>query len=330
MSAFTSEIWPDDPLDVLDKSSDFSQMHGAFNSGSSSRRLFSEVHYYRRADPDLTIGMGHWTRSNIAALFAQMKSDRAVWDFMTSEWASVLSKINLWAQFAAETGRTGDSAQALSDGLDHILCAASSSSRCVKQRLEPWADRVGERFNSPGHWFHDGWKATSRVRPIATHQLKFWRTSVLEPGASAAAERLVIPRGGVASVISAKSSGLGNRMFKVGAKNVSASGAGVSRRWSLEKVPAAAQPDSSTAISSEQLLQDWRALVAWQYYSIKAGRVRSRMRAIWKLYHEQSWGPLKHPSSLSKSTSVPKHAGRPMDRSPFDFSLALADGTIAS
>lgn len=312
----------DNPAQVLDADSDVYLMHLLFNATSSSRRLFSEVHYYEPEDPHLTIGMGHWVGGNIADLFHKMQNNNEVWVRITEKWAGQLSGSH-WEQFRKETGETGGDANSISDGLGKVLCASNPTKACVVDNLVPWTKNVGERFNSTGHWFTKGWKAISRDKSVARIQAEHWSSSVLETGAEDARKRGITKRGGIASVISARSSGLGATMFPVGTTVAKAKKGSLSRRWSLTEVPDAARPTQSN-VDEEQLLKDWISVAAWQYYTLKKGRVRSRMRAIWDVFYSQSWGPLTNPSSLSKSTVPVPHNGCVMVSEPFDFTVTLS------
>ncbi|MCQ1839245.1 hypothetical protein [Neorhizobium galegae] len=315
------ELLDDDPSLVLDEHSDLYAMHRAFNATSSARRLFSEIHFHSPEDPDLTIGMGHWIRGNIANLFSRLRADDQLWQEITSKWASILGE-EQWRQFHQETGVTEQNASGLAAGLDRVVCGAKPDPETVNERLVPWASKVGEEFNSSKHWFNAGWKRVSRLKPVAITQLNYWKDSVLEKGVADAHSRGIHTRGGVATIISARSSGIGATMFSPGARTASANNNGVSRHWSLVDVPDTAKPADSSAVSSAELLEDWRAVVAWQYYTLSKGRVRGRMKSLWKMYYEQSWGALSG-SSLSEATKVPRHLASPMDARPFNFAVAL-------
>ncbi len=311
----------DNPSAVLDKNSDLYAVHQLFNASTASRRIFSEVHFHEPEDPDLTIGMGHWIRDNIAGLFHLLRSDERLWEDVTGIWASTLSEAQ-WSLFHQETHIRERGGIGISAGLDRILCAADPDNECVANHLIPWASTVGERFNGSSHWFTAGWKCISRLKPVAAAQLNYWATSVLEKGVTDAHERGIFTRGGIASVISARSSGIKATMFDVGSGEVRATHGSFARRWSLVNVPDSAKPLGVTGLSDDQLLQDWRAVAAWQYYTVKKGEVRSRMKAIWKMYYEESWGPLRS-YSLSDATLIPRHNGVAMDVREFDFSVVF-------
>jgi hypothetical protein len=317
-----SNIVPDNPAEILDEKSDLYALHRLFDASQSSRRLFSEIHYFARRDPNLTIGMGHWTEGNIAELFHRLKSDDQLWQDVTDIWGSLLSEAQ-WSQLNRETHVSERGGAGIIAALDQVLCASDPSGRCVANNLVPWASKVGEKFNESDHWFNAGWKRISRLRPIATAQLLFWIDSVLERGVRDAQERGIWTRGGVASVISARSSAIGTTMFEAGIEEVQAKHGSVSRQWSLVNVPSSAKPLNRSQITHDQLLQDWRAVVAWQYYTIKKERIRSRMSAIWKTFYEESWGPLRSDSSLEEATSIPRHLGEPMNDQRFDFTVKL-------
>ena len=238
------------------------------------------------------------------------------------QWGSAMTAQH-WQQVQTETGEDGTTTATLDKALTKVLCIGNPSSSCVRNTLEPWADSIRARFNDEGHWFTAGWKSVSRAEPIAKTQVEFWSESVLKSGADAAAARDLRTRGGIACAISAKSSGLGATMFKANDANASASGGGVSRKWSLTTVPDDAKPDLASGVSEQDLLQDWKSLVAWQFYTIKKRRVRSRMRAIWKEFFSPTWGDLENPNSVSASTRVRNHSGVVMDKRAFDFSVTF-------
>ncbi|WP_152612621.1 hypothetical protein [Leisingera sp. ANG-M7] len=312
----------DDPIHAIKSTSDVHLMHRIFNASNLSRRVFSEVHYYH-ADPDLTIGMGHWIRSNISKLFSEFRSNHEAWRFLINRWSTEMT-VQHWQQIQTETGEQGKTPSSLERALMRVLCIDSPIPSCVENTLEPWADSVGTKFNDKGHWFAAGWKSVSRAEPLAKVQTKYWRDSVLLRGAEAAKARDLSTRGGVACVISAKSSGLGATMFRPSDKSASASGDGVSRRWSLTTVPDDAKPEPAFGLNTEMILQDWRSLVAWQFYTIKKRRVRSRMIAIWEEFFSQTWGKLENPGSVSDSTRARKHTGVLMDRTAFNFSVMFS------
>lgn len=310
----------DDPALSLAPDTDVRLLAELFNAGDAARRIFSEVHFHDPEDPHLTVGMGHFIERNLADLFARLRGDEETWAFILPHWSAVLSA-KQWQAIAAETGIDGADASALDRALELVLCVGEPGSTCVKQRLVPWADRVGEAFNSDAHWFTAGWKAICRAAPVARHQLETWRTVVLEKGVKEAAKRLQTTRGGISCVISAASSGLGGTMYPAGATTAEVSNHDVHQRWSLTEVPSDARPE--TGIDADRLLADWRAVVAWQYYTLTKGRVRSRMTAIWKTYYEATWGPT--PKTLEDAVKVPRHRGTPMDDRSFDFSIVILE-----
>ncbi|ACS61310.1 hypothetical protein Rleg_6570 (plasmid) [Rhizobium leguminosarum bv. trifolii WSM1325] len=314
-----ADLVNDDPSQVLDENSDLFLMQKIFNATSSSRRVFSEVHFHDPEDPNLTIGMGHWIGGNIADLFHRLNEDAQVWKTLTEIWSAALSE-DAWRQFHNETGISERGASGLSAGLESTLCVSHPIKTCVENNLLRWASRVREGFNDEKHWFTAGWKQISRSESVAATQLAFWADGVLVQGVDGAHARGIHTRGGVASVISACSSGLGSTMFGIGVTETKASNGGISRRWSLTEVPDSARPIGRSNLSDQRLLEDWRALVAWQYYAISKGKIRDRMKAIWKAYYEGSWGGLNE-GSLAAATDIPRHLGRAMNDAPFDFSV---------
>lgn len=310
----------DDPAASLAPDSDTRLLAEFFNAGEAARRLFSEVHFHRPEDPHLTVGMGHFIEGNLAELFARLRDNPETWSFILTTWAGIMSP-RQWQVMAVETGIEGTDAAALGRALERVLCASEPGSSCVRQRLRPWADKVGEAFNSDAHWFTAGWKAVCRAEAVARQQLEEWRASVLEKGVTEAGARSQTTRGGIACVISAASSGLGVTMYPVGATNADASHGNLRRRWSLTEVPAEARP--ATKVDTVRLLADWRAVVAWQYYTVRKGRVRRRMTAIWEAFYEATWGPAA--KTLADAVKVPRHRGTVMDDRPFDFRVTVID-----
>lgn len=311
-------VLDNDPAASLASGSDIRLFADLFNAREKSRRVFSEVHYYKPADPDLTVGMGHFIRDNLADLFVRLRGDQNTWSAALALWSKALSPTQ-WSAMVEETGTDGADATALENALERVLCADGAGSACVEKRLVPWADRVGQGFNSNEHWFTAGWRAICQAEPVARHQLEQWRTAVLDKGVKEAGKRALTTRGGIACVISAASSGLGSTMFAPGAKTAEASSHGVHATWSLAEVPPAAKP--TAAIDADLLLADWRSVVAWQFYTVKKGRVRERMAKIWSAFFEASWGPA--PQTLAEAVKVPRHRGTAMDRRPFDFSVQI-------
>lgn len=305
----------DDPALSLSLGSDVQTFARLFNDSPASRRVFPEVHYHDPEDPHLTVGMGHFIDGNLAKLFGRLRNDPDTWSFLLATWSEALDK-SQWQAMARETdGPAGsEGPSALASALERVLCAGAPGPECVAQRLRPWSKGVGEAFNAPNHWFTAGWRAVSCAEPIARIQLETWRAEVLEKGADAAAVRSQTVRGGIACVISAASSGIGT-MYQAGATSASIGGV----HWSLVEVPDAARP--KVDIDPATLLADWRAVVAWQHYTLAKNKVRSRMTAIWKMFFAASWGPA--PKSVADARAAPRHSGRAMDSRPFDFRIEL-------
>lgn len=307
-------FFDDDPSVSLPPNSDIRLLTDIFNSGVASRRVFSEVHYYEKGDPNLTVGMGHFVKDKLAGLFIRMRNDPDTWSFFLDSCNASMSDDH-WQQMSLETEVKGTGTTALDRAYSNVLCAEESASSCVKKRLIPWSKKVGETFNSDKHWFTAGWKAACRAEPVAVHQLKHWRSEVLQKGVEAGARRSQDTRGGIACMISAASSGLGARMYGPNETNVKLK----DHTWSLVDIPAEARPEAT--LDSDRLLADWCAVVSWQYYTLAAGRVRSRMIAIWQIFFEDAWGPV--PETPTDALKTPRHRGVLMDSRPFDFSFEI-------
>ena len=215
---------------------------------------------------------------------------------------------DMWLDFEKDSGQKGRDADAISRGLEKLLCAKDASNQCVKNELLSWSHTTKERFNNRNHWFHAGWRSVSILRRVAEHQVQYWAESVVTAGQQEASKRSIVTLGGIASVISAESSGLGETMFKPGVQVATASSRGTKFSWSLTTIPEAVRPLGG-AVNEQALLEDWRSLVAWQYYTVKKGRVRSRMQAIWRAFYEPTWGPLPGNLTVSDLRTLPRHSG---------------------
>ena len=181
----------EEPVHIMISDSHLRLLHQIFNSGSSSRRLFTEVHYIVPGDPHLTVGMGHWTHSKLAKLFYRLKAKESNWQKMVTVWSNKMSN-EQWHDFAQDTGEKNKDAEAISKGLTKLFCADNPSKECIKSSLDVWSDKVGSRFNSKEHWFHAGWRAVSILKPIAEQQVLYWAESVVSEGQRAAKERELI------------------------------------------------------------------------------------------------------------------------------------------
>jgi len=306
-----------DPVFIMDPNSHVRLMHQIFNSGPSSQRLFSEVHYIKPGDPHLTVGMGHWVHSKLARLFKRLKNNDQNWELLTAVWAESMNQ-DQWNDFARDTGENETNAAAISRGLTKLFCTDDLSRNCIKNNLDKWSDRVGTRFNKNTHWFHAGWNAVSILQPVAKEQVLYWADSVVKEGQQAAEERELRTSGGIATAISAISSGIGATLFNPGATRVIVSN---SFERSLVEVPAGARPQTGF-VNEEALLDDWKSLVAWQYYNFKKKRIRSRMQEIWRVFYQPTWGQL--PTSLNAMERIPKHSGCYMARGNFDTSSVVS------
>ena len=314
-SANANTVCPD-PVFIMSTNSQVRLLHQIFNSGASSQRSFTEVHYIKPGDPHLTVGMGHWVHSKLSKLFHRLKKNDETWQLMTTVWADAMCP-DQWEDFAKDTGETETNAAAISLGLSKLLCADDPSQNCIKNNLDRWSNRVGTRFNKSSHWFHAGWNATSILQPVAKEQVLYWTDSVVKEGQRAAEKRGLQTFGGVATTISAISSGIGATLFLPEATQAHVSS---SFERSLVDVPRRARPDTES-VNEEALLDDWKSLVAWQYYNLKKKRIRSRMREIWRVFYQPTWGPL--PKTLAEMKKIPRHSGCYMVRGKFDTSVVI-------
>jgi len=319
----------EDPAFIMEPESDLLRLHQIFNAGEASRRLFTEVHYFVQSDPHLTVGMGHWIDSHLATLFQKLRQDQDTWTELTNAWANTMTP-DMWLGFEKDSGEKGRDSNAISRGLEQLVCATATSdkatsNKCVERELKPWSLATNDSFNSPNNWFHAGWQSVSVLRRVAEQQIQYWAESVVSAGQHEASKRGIVTLGGIASVISAESSGLGTTMFKPGSEVATASFQGTTFTWSLTTVPEAVRP-SQGAVNEVALLEDWKSFVAWQYYTVKKGRVRSRMQAIWSAFYEPTWGPLPDNPNIS---ALPKrrHSSCYMARGRFDTASADAAPT---
>jgi hypothetical protein len=99
--------------------------------------------------------------------------------------------------------------------------------------------------------------------------------------------------GGVASLASARST------------STATSQQVAKRVQDTKEVPREMRP-VQVEIDDKRLLADWRSVVAWNEYVRIKQNIRPRMRAIWQVYFEKSWG--KMPSVPGNLRSL-KHTG---------------------
>lgn len=313
----------EDPAYIMTPDSDVLRLHLAFNDSPSSRRVLNEVHYYDK-DPHLTVGMGHWIDSKLAGLFHRLKQDPTTWKQLTNRWAARMDAA-MWKAFEKDTKETGRDASALSRGLSTLLCADKPSSHCIKDTMEPWTHATGLRFNSDKNWFRAGWRAVSLDPAVAEHQVRYWAESIVDEGQAQAKDRGITTRGGIASVVSAVSSGIRRTMFGPNSHSASRKNGsfGESVAWPLDAVPTSARPAVGT-VNQQALLNDWKSLAAWQFYTVtkatKKKPVRSRMKVIWEQYYAGTWGPLSNKPTFADISKPRHHSGCYMARGPLDIS----------
>jgi hypothetical protein len=322
-AASAGDVCPE-PAYIMKPNSDLLRLHLAFNDSPSSRRLLTEVHYYDPEDPNLTVGMGHWIGGKLAGLFQRLKQDPAIWLELTTLWAKRMDAA-MWHTFKRDSGETEQNAAAMSRGLSKLLCADKASSTCVNKVLLPWTHATRERFNDNSHWFHAGWLVVSVNPKVAEQQVRHWADSVVAEGEKEAARRGAATSGGIASVASAVSSGLGTTMFYPGKDPARMVNKPFSKSvsWPLASVPNSARPAGGT-VNEQALLEDWRSLAAWQFYSVtkatKKRLVRSRMAAIWDQFYAGTWGPLPSKPTFADISKPRKHSGCYMARGTQDIS----------
>lgn len=311
-----------DPAYLIKPGSDLLSLHLAFNDSPSSRRLLNEVHYYDPEDPNLTVGMGHWTGGKLARLFQQLKENPAAWQLLTTRWASRMDA-SMWHAFEQDTREHGQNAATLSRGVSKLLCADDPSNTCVTQTMLPWTHAIGKRFNDDRQWFRAGWLAVSLDAKVAEVQVRHWVESVVGEGEAEAGRRGITTLGGIASTISAVSSGLGTTLFPAQASSATAKNGKLGRSavFSLTMVPGNARPLGGTA-NEQALMDDWRSLVAWQFYTITRAKqnklVRGRMATIWKNYYAATWGPLPSQPAFEDISKPRRHSGCYMARGRID------------
>jgi hypothetical protein len=323
-AASGGDVCPD-PAYIMTPDSDVLRLHLAFNDSPSSQRVLDEVHYHD-ADPHLTVGMGHWIDGKLAGLFHRLKQDHDTWQRLTARWATRMDAA-MWKAFEKDTKETGRDASALSRGLSTLLCADKPSSTCVKNTMGPWTQSTGKRFNDDQHWFRAGWRAVSRDSTVAEHQVRYWAESIVGEGQAQAEDRGITTRGGIASMASAVSSGIGTTMFPVKGSPATATATSPKLKQSavfpLTSVPNGSRPTSGIA-NEPALLEDWRSLVAWQFYSVvkaSPGKIpRKRMRIIWEQYYASTWGALPSSNPTFADISKPRrHSGCYMARGGMDL-----------
>lgn len=295
------QIVCDHPADYLQGNSELQRIHAAFD-GKIERRIFSEVHYYPR-DPHLTIGMGHFTYGNIFSLFEKIKGDSNAWDLMLETWESSLTP-SMWVQFNTDTKTKGNTKSALEEGLTSLLCVNKTSSSCKKE-FKDWTDKQSINFNEDNNWFRSGWKKSSRIPAIAQIQANHWLDTIILPSQTAAIGAGASTLGGIAVFSSGKSSAnaISDSMEKTVAK--------------IAIVPPDAVPRNFD-IDPKRALEDWKSVMAWaEYIKIKKGEIRPRMREIWRVYFESSWGRMP---LYATDIQHLKHTGCYMARGTFEVS----------
>lgn len=214
----------------------------------------------------------------------------------------------MWQQFNQDSGTTGKSREDLDTGLSKLFCIEQRSD-CVKRVHIPWAKRRGTQFMLPSNWFRAGWQTVGRYPSIALIQADTWIETVVLPGQALAAAVGADSLGGTAVFVSAHSS----------ASSFSRSIATTVRQ--VKAVPEGLAQRSGGGVDQDQLLADWKAVVAWaEYNKLKKGVIRERMKSIWVTYFAGSWGPM--PRRMDAIEEL-KHTGCRMARGVVEKSATL-------
>jgi hypothetical protein len=315
LSASAGDVCEDPAFSIAD--TQLLRLHNAFNA-PGERRVFTEVHYIlprgsNPGDPHLTVGMGHWTYSNLAKLFQRLKADRAAWDVLTAVWARALTA-EAWDGFHRETMVRGEDAGSIASALDDLLCAnePEKTTSCVAKRLTPWSHKVGGNFMSRQHWFTSGWRAASVQEVVARQQVEHWVSTVVFPGQTLAQSSGVSTYGATAAFASAISSGgIAREMLRA-------------VRDTNQVPPHAGTPKT---LPRERLLMDYKSYVALKTY-IDKHKPRGRTTRIWNSYFRNSWGnlPLAGRSPQPRHTDCPMEIGSFPDKPAFHASGAAVCG----
>jgi hypothetical protein len=198
----------------------------------------------------------------------------------------------MWNSFVADTGVAEQSPQAFEQGLSKLLCL-NQRSTCLAQVFTPWPRKKNEDFNRDSNWFRAGWKVVGRLRPVAEIQAQYWLEAMVLPSESEALKAGASTFGGVASLASARST------------STATSQQVVKRVQDTKEVPREMRP-VQVEMDDERLLADWRSVVAWNEYVRIKQNIRPRMRAIWQVYFEKSWGKMP---SVPGNLRALKHTG---------------------
>ena len=294
------ELQDSDPAALMNPGSLAMAFHLAFNThGSSSRRVFDEVHYvcgeidgeeHCRAageergdaggDPFLTFGMAHWAQGSARSFFDDLKSkDIDTYNrFMDlcDEHLSDSKKQTMKEQ-------AGISTTSVKDAIEKLFCVDGDSDCDVYER---WQTSVSEDFNSRDQWFTDCWKHAGMDKTIAEFQVRQWvADSTIEKGQAAC---YGYPRtlrdfppvgvktiGGVASCASVASSSLhllantnelnNDRAWETEVKDCGEGYPAATMTWPYDSVPDGVKKDG-VEYDDDKLLEDWRSLIVYKEY----------------------------------------------------------------
>ncbi|WP_289030631.1 hypothetical protein [uncultured Paraglaciecola sp.] len=255
-----------------------------FNSGSASKRIFSEMHYYIGRDPHLTIGFGHWARKGLDGFFHTMYRNTNVWsNFIGTACSWLIEHPEHYIEFIKDTGIDADfiDSNSCRDGLLNLLLGKAINKN--KSKLESWSNTITKErpnvFNEGSdHWFRKVVTLSITTNSGKLFQAAHWANSVASSGEKKAKVIELHSLGGIATLASADSSGWGtvkhaynailhkkprvikHKDIKVRDKIISI---GKSLSYPTFTVPADLV---NHTVELQVQLSDWHAVVLWQEY----------------------------------------------------------------
>jgi hypothetical protein len=268
----------------------------AFNSGSSSRRIFNEVHYYPD-DPHITIGFGHFAGSTQDTFIKSMVENSKMRQILINEFSKGFLKNKDFINQAKEDGFNVyfDPSTNSVSGVKELLSKLKLEGEFVNASKDGKFPGGGKKS---GYWLNDILVEALLNRYICAWQIKFWLEHTLQDAKDFARELGCAEHYGlVASLASLRSSGLMNKEV--------------------------IRPLVGFPRTAEE--KDKAAVKLWAYYNKKKGKekTRSRQKAIFSRWFEKSWTIVRN-EECPQSIDDFRYKGVPMDTDPSGIAFAVS------
>jgi len=241
------------------------KMITVFDATRSSKRHYDHVN---KLD-GITFGMGHWHTSRILKFFNDLHAHKEAREALNRRMA----------EFFSMPGNEDMRADFLKAGGETELTTATAQAVIAKTFRNPkWMSKWSKRrslYQLP--WVRNSFKYFLRDSSIVAWQIDFWRRDVVGKGIDFALKSNALTFQAVASFTSIASSapGWGSSLVRQVLKDGKVSTGGKTWYW------------NKSSLTGDSL-QEWRAVVVWQYYCRKKNKIRSRMRKLWNEHYTLS------------------------------------------